>query len=69
MEVVLACIEKDATAAPPERPLDLWGASSGGISSGNSGNCCLDAIPHPSRWDDAWVARIRVLTAKELIVM
>ena len=46
-----------------ERPLDL---DCSGISNPH---LCIEAIPHPSLWDDVWLGRIRALAPKDLTIL
>ena len=71
MQGAITCIEQDATrnalAVSVERPLQPPTTNCrSGISNPH---ICIDAIPHPSLWDDVWLERIKALTPKDLTII
>ena len=62
LQASIACMEQDQPTSV-ERPLDL---DCSGISNPH---LCIEAIPHPSQWDDVWLGRIRALAPKDLTIL
>ena len=65
LDVAIMCMELDQPSII-ERPL---GVTADGVSAVSNAHICLAAIPHPSKWDDVWLDRIKALTPKDLIIL